>query len=197
MCTPTAIVGMQAAGAASSTVGSFYGAKAAKADALFQADMAAMNAAQAEKSAQRTLLAGQTEEQRVRLATAQLKSRQRAAMAASGVALDSASAVNVLTSTDVMGDIDANTVAMNALAAAWGQRVEATNYTMQGTMARASARGISPAMAGFSSALTGATQVASTWYSLNKVGAFDKPGAGGDGVSGSGFKAPKGTWGGS
>ncbi|MBP6464971.1 MAG: hypothetical protein KA324_13645 [Rubrivivax sp.] len=159
MCTPTAVLGMSAAGAASQTVGSFYAAKSQRDQMRLQADMADVQARQA-------LLAGEREQQRSRLATANLKSRQTVAMAANGVALDSGTPNAVLTSTDVMGEIDANTIEQNALAQAWG-------YRTQAGMDRARANAINPGMSAATTLLGSATQVASTWYGMKKAGALD------------------------
>ena len=91
-------------------------------------------------------------------------------MAANGVALDSGTPNAVLTSTDVMGEIDANTIEQNALAQAWG-------YRTQAGMDRARANAINPGMSAATTLLGSATQVASTWYGMKygmkKAGALD------------------------
>lgn len=152
-------MGAQAAGAASQTVGSFYAAKAQRDQMKLQADMADMQARQA-------LLAGEREQQRSRMTTANLKSRQTVAMAANGVALDSGTPNAVLTSTDVMGEIDARTIEQNAVMQAWGYRTEAA-------MDRARAKSINPALSAATTLLGSATQVASTWYRFKKTGGTD------------------------
>lgn len=162
MCTPALAIATQAAGAASQTVGSWYSAKSQQSSLALQADLADINAQQA-------LLSGQRETQRARLATAGLKSRQRAAMAANGVDLGSGSALNVLTSTDLLGEIDANTIESNAIQAAWG-------YRTQASQARSQAKAISPFASAASTLIGGAGQVASSWYSFNKAGAFGQAG---------------------
>lgn len=162
MCTPPAILGAQAAGGAAQTVGSFYAAKSQQSQFRLQADMADLQARQA-------LLAGEREQQRSRLATGALKSRQIVTMAANGVDLSSGTPNAVLTSTDVMGQIDANTIEQNALMEAWGYRTEAS-------MDRARAKSISPGMAAGTTLLGSATQVASSWYSFNKAGAMPSGG---------------------
>ena len=161
MCSPTfatAAVGMQAAGAASSVVGSYYSAQSQKSTLGLQADLD-------EYQAQNALLQGEREEQKARLSTAQLKSSQRANMAANGVDLAQGSAAQVLTSTDYLGEVDAQTIKANALKQALGYRVDAT-------MKRAQADSISPGMAAFTTLLGSGAQVASSWYGLNKAGAF-------------------------
>jgi activator of 2-hydroxyglutaryl-CoA dehydratase len=162
---------LMAIGAIGSAFGSYYQAKAQRAQLRLQADLSRINARVAESAAQSTLLAGQRQEQGVRMRTAQLKSRQRATMAARGIDLGSDTAVNILTGTDVMGEIDANTVAANAVRAAWGYRTEGTNSQIAASMSEANARGVSPGASAATSLLGNAGSVASTYYSLNKVGA--------------------------
>lgn len=76
----------------------------------------------------------------------------------------------MLTSTDVLGAIDANTANANAVRAAWGYRTQATNYANDALNKRAADGAISPFLSGASSLLGGAGQVASSWYRLNKPG---------------------------
>lgn len=209
------------------------------------------NAKIAEAQAQDVIRAGQREEQAILFRGAQVKSSQRAALAANGVALDSDGSLRILTSTDVMTDIDAATSHANALRTAFGYRAEAAQYQSDADMARVNARvegfkvraeaagakinsdismlntkltaegqalayrtgskidalnivqqgqsaafnakmaalgysnsasaasiagsSISPFMAGATSFLSGASQVAGQWYSFSKAGAFSKP----------------------
>ena len=60
----------------------------------------------------------------------------------------------------------------NALRAAWGQRFEAGDQRRKATALRASASSISPFMSGLSTFLTTGAQVASSWYTMDKEGAF-------------------------
>lgn len=170
---------MQGAGAASSAVGAYYGAKSSKASLELQANLADINARQLESTAQSTLLTGQREEQKSRIATANLKGSQRASLAANGVDLGVGSAEQILTSTDVLGEIDANTINANAVRSAWGYRTESTNQKNQALMSRASASAISPGGAAVTSLLGSAGSVASSWYLMGKAGS---PAATGDGL---------------
>lgn len=168
----SALVPMMAIGAIGSAFGAYYQAKTQKIQLSLQADIARINARVAERTAQTTLLAGQRQEQGARLSTAQLKSGQRARMAARGIDLASDTATNILTTTDVMGEIDANTIQANAVRAAWGYRTEGVNSQISARMADANARGISPGSAATSSLLGNATSLASNYYTLKKAGAF-------------------------
>jgi hypothetical protein len=170
MCNATAAMTLQGAGAASSAVGAYYGAQSQKQSMNLSADMADINARMSESAAQATLLTGQRQEQQSRLATANLKSTQRAGLAANGVDLGVGSAANILTTTDVMGEIDANTIQANAVRSAWGYRTQAVNQTNQALMSRASAGAISPVMAASTSLLGSASAVAPSWYQYSKNG---------------------------
>jgi hypothetical protein len=212
MCNPAAAMTMQVAGAASSAVGAYAGAKANKSSLNLQATLADINAKsildtadinarsimdtadlnkrQAESAAQQTLLTGEREVQRSQLATAKLKGTQRASLAANGVDLGVGSAEQILTTTDVLGEVDANTLQANAVRGAWGYRTQgqadynrartqatgqttqartaANNQESQAFMSRASADAISPGSAAFTSLLSSGGAVASSWYQYGK-----------------------------
>ena len=168
---PMASLGMQAAGAAMGTVGSYYSAQNTKSNLQLQANLADTNAQIAELGAQSALAQGAKEEQRSRLQTTALKKSQRVALAANGVDLGQGSAAELLTSTDLMGDIDANTIKANAVRSAWGYRTQATNYQNQALMNRASAGAISPGAGAVASLLGSAGSVGQSWYLFNQVGA--------------------------
>lgn len=192
----TVSMGLQAAGAVGGIFSSYYGAKSKQNQLAFEAEMADLNAKVSESTAQTALLAGQREVQKSRLSTARLKSAQRVAMASNGVALDEGSAVNVLTTTDYFGEVDANTVNANAIREAWGYRTQSANYRAQAISSRGAAKAVSPTGAAITSFLGNAAQVAGDWYQLDKSGAFDKSPASGNAPVGSGLKAPKtGFWG--
>ncbi len=163
-------LGAQAAGGAMQLVGSYYGAKSQQSALNYEAAIAELNAAQSEKSAQQELMRGNEAVAQSTLRAGQVKSSQRAAMAANGVDLGQGSAVDILTSTDVAKEQDANTIAANAVRSAWGYRTQATNQLNQADMARTSAKSISPGMAATSSLLGSATTLASSYYNMSKVG---------------------------
>jgi hypothetical protein len=167
-----ASMGMQVAGAITSVIGTYYSAQASKSQLAFQAAMADTNARIAEKNAQQTLLAGQREEQNVRRRTGMLKSEQRVAMAANGIVLGEGTAANIIASTDISGEIDANTVALNALRSAWGYRTQGTSYSNEAVMSRANASAINPNMNAASSLIGNASNVAGNWYQMKKIGAI-------------------------
>lgn len=192
------MIGLQRQAIGIQAQGQILQAKSAKLQADTQAAIARINARLAESAAQGTLFSGQRQEQAKRLETAAFKSRQRVGFAASGVDLSSDSVVRVLTSTDLIGDIDANTIAANAIRAAWGYRTEAANHRGQALMASANGqmmaasgqaqaaatragmpsfvtppvagRPVSSGRAVATSLLGSATQIATTYYTLSKQG---------------------------
>jgi hypothetical protein len=192
------MIGLQRQAIGIQAQGQILQGKSAKLQADTQAAIARINARLAESAAQGTLFSGQRQEQAKRLETAAFKSRQRVGFAASGVDLSGDSAVRVLTSTDIIGEVDANTIAANAIRAAWGYRTEAANHMGQALMANANGqmmaagaqaqaaatragmpstvtppvagRPVSSGQAVASSLLGSATQIATTYYSLSKQG---------------------------
>lgn len=170
---PTASVGfsspyLMGASMLSSAVGAYQSAASQKSALQFQAQMADQNARLAELGAQFELMRGQKEKQRSRLKTAQLKSAQRTAMAANGIDLGEGTAVDILTTTDVMGEEDANVIEANAIRSAWGYRTQSGNARAEADVGRATARGINPYASAGASLLGGAGKVASSWYSATK-----------------------------
>lgn len=168
-------LGMQVAGAVSSAIGSYAGLRAQKSQLRIQAILDGINAKAAGTAADSALAAGQHEEQGSMLRTAQLKSTQQADFAAGNIDLGEGSAARVLTSTDVMGAIDKNTIAANAVRQAWGYRTGAVNASNQGRFASAGADATNPGMGAGASLLGSAGSVAQSWYMLNRSGAFGAP----------------------
>lgn len=174
MCNPGLVmVGAQSAGSAYSVVGSYYAAREQKAALRASAAMDELNARLSEKQAQRTLKAGQKAEQRSRLKNAAFESSQKVALAANGVDLGSDSAVALLASTDLLGEIDAKEIATDALYNAWGYRFEGVNQTNSALTKRNKASAINPSMSAFGTLLTEAPKVAGSFNTYNKY--YRKP----------------------
>lgn len=161
---------LQGVGAATSMVGSYYGAKAQQSSLDYQAAMAETNARMAEKSAQQEMYRGQREVAGLTLKAGHLKSAQRASMAASGIDLGEGNALEILTSTDLMKEIDSNTATANAVRSAWGYRTQGTNYQNEATAKRASADSISPMASAATSLLGSAGSIAASYYTMSKAG---------------------------
>jgi hypothetical protein len=159
---------MQVAGKGQGAVGAYGDAKGEKMALGYGAAMDDLNAAQAERDAQQELAKGNEQVAMSTMRAGMAKSSQRAAMAANGIDLGDGSAAEVLTSTDMMKENDANAITSNAIRAAWGHRVEATNHTNAGMMKRAGASTISPFWRASDSIAGGAGQLAQSWYSMSK-----------------------------
>lgn len=162
----------QMGGMATSAIGSYYSAATQKATLQGQAAIADTNARIAELGAQTALSQGQQQVANLTLKAGQLKSSQRAAMAANGIDLGEGNAAEVQASTDIMKEIDANTLTANAVRSAWGYRTQAVNFQNDALMKRAGADSISPFSSAASSLLGSAGSVAGSWYSMNKSGAL-------------------------
>lgn len=162
----------QIGGAVSSAAGSYYGAAVQKINLESQARMAEVNARIAEMGAQSALNQGHKQAASLTLRAGQMKSTQRAAMAANGIDLGEGSAAEVQASTDTMKDIDQNQILANAVQSAWGYRMQGVNHQNEALMARADAKGIKPGMDLATSLLGSATSIASSWYAMRQVGAL-------------------------
>jgi hypothetical protein len=168
-------LGAQVFGAVSGAIGSFYSARSQMSALRFQAEMAQINARMMERTAQSALDQGQKQIGQLTLRAGQVKSAQRVALAANGVDLGVGNAAEIQASTEIMKEIDKNTLELNALRAAWGYRTQATSMVNEALVKRATADSISPFGAAAGSLLGSASGVASSWYQLNKAGAFNSP----------------------
>lgn len=161
-----------AAGGAMSTVGSYYAARGQKSSLQFQARIDEINAQMADASARDVLRRGERQEQSQRMSTAQLRSRQRAVMGASGVDLGSETAAAILTSTDYLGEMDANEIKANAMRDAFGLRMDAGNYRASASMNRATSKAINPLMQATGTFLTAAAGYGADYTSFKDSGAL-------------------------
>mgnify|MGYP000338322025 CR=1 FL=1 len=127
-----------AASIAMTAYGQVQAADARKKQADYQAKVAENNAKVGEWEAQDALDRGRIAEQQHRLKVSQLKGQQRSALAASGVELDSGSALDVLSDTAYFGEMDALTIRSNSERQAWKARVGASNSRAESTLLTAS-----------------------------------------------------------
>jgi hypothetical protein len=170
MCNPSIIGSIgkastyaQIGGAALSTIGTFSNAVASKRAASANADAEHAAAVDAQKR-------GMISEGNTRLRTAQLKSQQKVGFASGNIALDSGSPLDVLNSTDVMGEQDALTVRENANRESTGHMTSASNYEAQ-------AGATNPFALATGTMLTQGGMVADRWYQLNRdKSLYDAPG---------------------
>lgn len=166
----------QGLGAMMGAIGGYYSAAAQRRNLEAQAAIADANARISELGAQSALAQGQQQIAAQTLQAGQLKSRQRAAMAANGIDMSAGSGAELQASTDLMKEIDKNTLNANAVRSAWGYRAQEANYQNQALMARAGASAISPFTAAATSLLGSAGKVAASWYQFSNAGAFGNPG---------------------
>ncbi len=157
------------AGAVGQAYGAWSKSQATKTALKAQAAVDEQNAQIAEWQAHDALDRGATSERQVRQRTAQLKSTQRARFAANGVALDSESVLDVLSSTDVMGEQDVATVRSNAEHEAWAYRIGVSNNNANAAILHARAGAESPGLSAMSTLLTRASQVNDSWLKWKKA----------------------------
>lgn len=158
MCTP--VLALTAASTAMAGYGMYQQQRAANDAARFNAQVGQVQATQAQER-------GTAEEEQLRLQSAQLRGRQRVALAATGVDLGKGSALDVISDTAALTALDAATIRRNTANEFWG-------YQSQAALDK-SATG-SPVLTAAPTVLGGATQFADRWYRYK--------GAGGAGASG-------------
>ena len=152
-----------AIGTVTAAAGAARQASAQRQQAEYQAQVAENNAITARRLADDSLRRGQIEEQRSRQQTRQLQSRQTAALAASGVDVASGSALDIISDTAAVGEIDALTIRDNASREAWERRVQAQEFTQQGALFGAEAAA-SSSLAPVGTLLTGIGGIADRWW---------------------------------
>lgn len=164
-------------GGVTQAIGGYYAAKTqqyqdrSQASSLtFQSNMDAINASQAELSAQSVEEAGKNQVSQYTMQEGQKVASSQVATAARGVDLTSASAVDQRASDELVKQIDVLTINSNTARAAAAQRVQGTNYSNQALLdqtsannLRTSANTISPISAGVTSLLGSASSFASQW----------------------------------
>lgn len=165
---------LQMGGAAIQVIGAISSALSTRLALKGAAQIAEINAGVAEHAAQLELSRGQDLVAAATERAGQVKGAQRAAMAANGIDLGVGSAAEILTTTDMVKEHDMQTIQANAVRAAWGHRMNATSLTNQARTDNASADATSPLLAGTSSLLSSAGQIAGSWYLMNKNGVSPK-----------------------
>ena len=124
-----AILGV--AGGFAQGAGAMQAAKAASASSNYQAVVAANNATLANQAADRTLASGAAETEAVSMKSAANVGSIKAVQGASGVDVNSGSAVTVQSSARELGELAATRTQNNAAERAWGYRVAASNDVAQ------------------------------------------------------------------
>lgn len=171
--TNTATPGLTAAdfgaiGGIFGAIGTAYGAyaqtRSIKQNLEFQSAMAAINSRMAENTAQTILRAGEQQQGQVGLRAGKVKSSQKASQAARGVAIGEGNAAEEVATTDLMKEIDMNTINANAVRQAWAARTQATNAANESLLKGTTADTTSSFSSAMTSLMGSATSVASNWY---------------------------------
>lgn len=170
MCSPNLLMGAQGVGAGLSAASAFGAAAAQKSGLRYQAEAAELNAVTAERQAAVAMERGQFQVNQVRRSAADTKGTARQTYAANGVDLTVGTPADVLTSIDVLSEVDARQAEINAVREAWGYRTSAENERSQARSARATASAISPGTAAATSLLGSATSMAASAYGFKKAG---------------------------
>ena len=154
------------AGAMAQARGQRHAAASKAAEYEYQAKIDDNNRKVAEWKAADAIARGKKEESSHRIKVAALKGRQRSALAASGVVVDSGSALDILADTAALGELDALTIRSNAEREAYEHKVTASNLTANAGMKRMGAGNalIAGKIGSMTSLLSGAGSVANKWY---------------------------------
>jgi len=118
-------------GGFASGAGAMQAAKAASASSNYQAVVAANNATLANETADRALASGAAATEDVSMKSAANVGTIKATQGASGVDVNSGSALNVQSSARELGELAATRTENNAQERAWGYRVQASNDVAQ------------------------------------------------------------------
>ena len=137
-----------------------------------QANIARLNAQMMERQAQGVLRSAEKAIVTKTMQAGQVKSAQRARLAANGIAVGVGSAAEIQASTDIIKEIDKNQIKSNAVADAWGYRMKAVGYEGDALMAMAKKQ--SAALNFGTTLLGGASQVANNYMVMKSMGVFDK-----------------------
>lgn len=144
MCELTLATALQVGSIAFGAMSAYQQSASAKASMEYQSQVARNNAISAEYQAQDALKRGENAEEQQRRRTAMLKGSQTARLAANGLDISEGSALQILSDTDWMGEVDALTVRDNAMREAWGLRQEGQNYLSNSNMLKATANAQNP-----------------------------------------------------
>lgn len=172
MCSiPIAALAISVIGVGVSVYGQIQAGKARKEQAYQEAEVARKNAVIAKQNAKEAREAGHREEARQRLKTSQLIGKQRAAIGANGVLVDSGSSLDVQLDTAMMGELDALTIRRNAERKAVNyERQSEGLYDQAGYSEKAGDRAETAGwIGGAGTLLSGGASVMSNYYSSTRV----------------------------
>lgn len=157
-------------GAGMSVYGQMQQGQAAKAQASYQAQVTERNKQMLEYQAEDRAEQGRLQEEQHRQKVRQLMGTQRAGLSASGVTLDDGSAVDLMTDTATIGEMDAQTIRQNTAKDIWAIRNQQQGLDAESSllMSRGKAAAQSGTVGAFGSLLGGAGRVAGDWYKYEK-----------------------------
>lgn len=151
-------------GVVQSGLGAYYSTQSTKSNLEFQSRISEINARMAEKSAQSILAAGEKEQNRISMTAGKVKASQKTHQAARGIQIGVGSAAEEIASTDLIKELDMNTVYRNAVYQSNAMRMTGTNYANQSLLQGTMASTISPTMSAATSLLTSGAAVSDAWY---------------------------------
>jgi hypothetical protein len=122
------------AGGGLSALGTFEGGQANKSADFYQAAVARNNATIAGQNADAALKAGEVATQNEAMKNAKKSAKVKAGQAASGVDVNTGSAVTVQQSQRELGELDAETVLHNAQLKRYGYQTQQTGYLAEATL---------------------------------------------------------------
>lgn len=131
-----AISGLYAATAGMALINANQQAAGLKAQAGFSSAMDEINAGMSDRAADDAVSRGETAASRARLKGKMVIGSQRAALAASGVDVNTGSAADVQADTAAMSALDAQTIKNNAAREALGYKTQALNFRTRAQMTR-------------------------------------------------------------
>lgn len=117
-----------------------YGAYAQNEAGRQQQKIANRNADLLDASATDAIQLGEEQARQVKRQARSLRGRQRAALAGSGVDVNTGTALDLQEETTMLGEIDAATMRKNAFREAWGIRMQASNQREAGAFAKRAGR---------------------------------------------------------
>lgn len=164
---------LSAVGTAVGVAGAVQQGKAAKSQAAYQAQINRNNAIVAEQNAEYAVKAGQQQAMTESLKGAAAVGGIKAAQGASGINVNTGSAVNVQESEREKNKLDVETVIHNAELKAYGYRAQARDFENQATLNEAEGKQAEKAgyIKGLGTILSGAGSVAGGWANANPSGA--------------------------
>jgi len=147
MCEPLTM-GMIGASAVMGGVTAGMEAKSQKDALKYQQGVDNNNAIIAQQQSNDAKERGVMEAQQAMRQQAQTRGAQIAAMSANGIDISQGSALDILATTDYLGQADVNTIQSNAAREAWGYDVQEMNLKADSQMKKWQAGNINPAMIG-------------------------------------------------